>query len=114
MKLLLSAIAIFFAAQFQFLSAQTFYANYDPSPGNQVYFGGFQRLLPTSDNGFVAMSGVYERVVAKLNANMEVEWAYLFDTPGSQTNYGLYDITISNDNKILVLGFGGGGASKSK
>lgn len=96
------------------LSAQnTFYITYDPSPGNQVYFGGFQRILPTPDNGFIALSGVYERVVAKLNANMEIEWSYKFDLPGTQTTYGLYDMTISNDNKILILGFGGAGDDRS-
>jgi|GEM_PF-6627313 len=87
----------------------TFYANYDPSPGNQVYFGGFQRILATPDNGFAALSGTYEKVIAKLNANMEVEWAFRFDAPGTQTTFGVYDMTISNDGKIMVLGYGGAG-----
>lgn len=92
------------------LTAQnTFYANYDPSPGNQVYFGGFKEIIPTPDNGYAVLSGTYEKVVAKLNANMEVEWAFRFAAPGLQTTFGVYDMTISNDGKIVVLGYGGAG-----
>ena len=104
--LLLVCGLAFFGGQ---LNAQTFYANFDPSPGNQVYFGGFQRILPTSDNGYVAISGTYEKVIAKFDANMEIVWCYKFDMPGTQTTFGLYDLTISHDDKILVLGFGGSG-----
>jgi hypothetical protein len=113
MKSVLFALVAFLFLLPESMEGQTFYAHFDPAPGGPTYFGGFQRILPTPDSGFVALSGTYERTIAKFDAEMNLEWAKRFDTPGGQTHFGVYDMTISHDEKILVLGFGGGTAALS-
>lgn len=87
------------------LFGQPFYANYDPSPGNSVYFGGFQEILPSGDGGFIALAGPYEKVLAKFDAQMELVWAQKFNLPGAQFDYALTDLAMTADDKILVMGY---------
>ncbi len=68
MKSVLFALVAFLFLLPEAIEGQTFYAYFDPAPGGPTYFGGFQRILPTPDSGFVALSGTYERTIAKFDA----------------------------------------------
>ena len=92
------------------LNAQTpFLASYQ-NPG---YFGGYSRLLPTPDGGYIALSGAWEKVVVKFDAFMNVEWSNQMVLSGGQFDYGVHDLILSNDGNIMLLAFGGASLSET-
>lgn len=75
----------------------TFYAGFESG----IYPRGFKRILQTSDQGLAVMAGGVEKNILKLDANMDEQWAYHFDSV-----HVFFEMVATNDDGILLLGHG--------
>lgn len=86
---------------FSILPAQsTFYAGFESG----TYPRGFNRIVPTPDQGFAVIAGSIEKSILKFDANWSIEWAYHLDDI-----FTLQDLILTNDNHLVAMGHGDNG-----
>ena len=73
----------------------TFYAGYESA----TYPRGFNRIVPTPDQGFAIITGGIESSILKFDANWNIQWTYELDSV-----YTLEDLILTSGNKLVVMG----------
>lgn len=64
-----------------------------------TYPRGFDRIVPTPDQGFAVITGGIESTIVKFDANWTIQWAYEMDSV-----WTLDDLILTNDNQLVVMG----------